>query len=98
MGYCYTRSAGLFALTDGMGGHPEGEVAAQLALQSVAAAFQEQAKPSLIDPSIFLREAIFVATSQLLKYARQQASDRFAAHHLRGLRAAGWRPALGPLR
>ena len=32
MGYCYTRSAGLFALADGMGGHPEGEVASQLAL------------------------------------------------------------------
>ena len=34
MGYCYTRDAGLFALADGMGGHPEGEVASQLALQS----------------------------------------------------------------
>ena len=34
MGYCYTRDAGLFALADGMGGHPEGEVASQLALQT----------------------------------------------------------------
>ena len=33
MGYCYTRESGLFVLADGMGGHPEGEVAAQLALQ-----------------------------------------------------------------
>ena len=33
MGYCYTRDSGLFALADGMGGHPEGEVASQLALQ-----------------------------------------------------------------
>ena len=33
MGYCYTRESGLFLLADGMGGHPEGEVAAQLALQ-----------------------------------------------------------------
>ena len=32
MGYCYTRDSGLFALADGMGGHPEGEVASQLAL------------------------------------------------------------------
>ena len=32
VGYCYTRDSGLFALADGMGGHPEGEVASQLAL------------------------------------------------------------------
>ena len=37
MGYCYTRDSGLFALADGMGGHPEGEVASQLALQTLAA-------------------------------------------------------------
>src|SRR6218665_29804 len=36
MGYCYTRESGLFVLADGMGGHPEGEVAAQLALQTVS--------------------------------------------------------------
>jgi hypothetical protein len=45
MGYCYTRESGLFVLADGMGGHPEGEVAAQIALQTVSAMFQRQAKP-----------------------------------------------------
>ena len=40
MGYCYTRESGLFVLADGMGGHPEGEVAAQIALQSMSATFQ----------------------------------------------------------
>ena len=47
MGYCYTRDAGLFVLADGMGGHPEGEVAAQIALQSMSATFQREAKPKL---------------------------------------------------
>ena len=76
MGYCYTRSAGLFALTDGMGGHPEGEVAAQLALETVAAVFQEQAKPSLIEPSVFLREAVFRGHETLLRYgASKRLSD-----------------------
>ncbi len=50
MGYCYTRDAGLFALADGMGGHPEGEVASQLALQTLAAMFQRDCKPTLADP------------------------------------------------
>jgi serine/threonine protein kinase len=41
-----TRGSGLFALADGMGGHPEGEVASQLALQMLAAMFQREAKPA----------------------------------------------------
>ena len=44
MGYCYTRESGLFVLADGMGGHPEGEVAAQLALQTISALFQQEAQ------------------------------------------------------
>ena len=56
MGYCYTRDSGLFALADGMGGHPEGEVAAQLALQTMASAFQREAKPTLKNPIKFLQE------------------------------------------
>ena len=44
MGYCYTKSSGLFLLADGMGGHPDGEVAAQLALQTVAAHYQKRSK------------------------------------------------------
>jgi serine/threonine protein phosphatase PrpC len=44
MGYCYTRDSGLFALADGMGGHPEGEVASQMALQTLAARFQKRSQ------------------------------------------------------
>ena len=69
MGYCYTRDAGLFALADGMGGHPEGEVASQLALQTMAARFQREAKPRLEDPLRFLQEAIMAGHHQLLRYA-----------------------------
>ena len=73
MGYCYTRDAGLFALADGMGGHPEGEVASQLALQTLAARFQRDAKPRLAEPSRFLNEAIIAGHHQLLHYATQKA-------------------------
>ena len=73
MGYCYTRSAGLFALADGMGGHPEGEVASQVALQALAAMFQSDAKPALADPMRFLNEAILAGHHQLLRYATDKA-------------------------
>jgi serine/threonine protein phosphatase PrpC len=73
MGYCYTRDAGLFALADGMGGHPEGEVASQLALQTMSAMFQREAKPKLADPLRFLQEAIIAGHHQLLRYATERA-------------------------
>jgi len=73
MGYCYTRDSGLFALADGMGGHPEGEVASQLALQTLAALFQRDAKPTLADPLRFLHDAIIAAHHQLLRYATEKA-------------------------
>jgi serine/threonine protein phosphatase PrpC len=73
MGYCYTRDAGLFALADGMGGHPEGEVASQLALQTLAAMFQRDCKPTLADPLRFLQDAVMAGHHQLLRYATQKA-------------------------
>ncbi len=73
MGYCYTRQAGLFALADGMGGHPEGEVASQLALQTMAAMFQRDARPGLADPLLFLQDAILASHQRLLRYASDRA-------------------------
>jgi serine/threonine protein phosphatase PrpC len=52
-----------------MGGHPEGEVAAQIALQTLAALFQQDARPVLDDPQQFLLDAIGIAHQQLLRYA-----------------------------
>ncbi len=69
MGYCYTREAALLVLADGMGGHPQGEVAAQLALQTVSALFQRQAKPALQDPQKFLSAALLAAHHQILRHA-----------------------------
>ncbi|QIL43187.1 serine/threonine-protein phosphatase [Acidovorax sp. HDW3] len=72
MGYCYTREAGLFALADGMGGHPDGEVAAQIALQTVSALFQRQARPKLPDVKEFLAEALMAAHHQILRHAMEK--------------------------
>ena len=69
MGYSYTRSSGILLLADGMGGHPEGEVAAQLTLQAMSAMYQKLANPEIADVSAFLTSAIMAAHRQIIKYA-----------------------------
>ncbi len=72
MGYCYTRHSGLFVLADGMGGHPEGEVAAQLALQTVSALYQKEARPQVRHPGEFLAGALMAAHHQIVRYAGER--------------------------
>lgn len=72
MGYCYTKTAGIFLLADGMGGHPEGEVAAQMALQVISAMFQQEAKPEIDDVEAFFKKAIMAAHRQILRYATEK--------------------------
>ena len=72
MGYCYTRESGLFVLADGMGGHPEGEVAAQLALQTVSALYQKEARPLVKDIAGFLVSALMAAHYQIIRYATEK--------------------------
>ena len=50
--HCYSRDALLMLVADGMGGHPHGEVAAQIAVQRIAGRFQAAARALLPDPSI----------------------------------------------
>ena len=72
MGYCYTRESGLFLLADGMGGHPEGEVAAQLALQTISALYQKEARPVVKDPTEFLSTSLMAAHHQIIRYASER--------------------------
>jgi len=72
MGYSYTRDAGLFALADGMGGHPDGEVAAQIALQTLSALFQREARPRLAAPASFLAASLMGAHHQIIRYASER--------------------------
>lgn len=69
MGYSYTSGSGIMLLADGMGGHPEGEVAAQLALQSVSDLYQKQATPKIDDVTAFLTAAVMAAHRQIIRYA-----------------------------
>ncbi|MGE4239090.1 PP2C family protein-serine/threonine phosphatase [Ramlibacter sp.] len=72
MGYCYTRESGIFLLADGMGGHPEGEVAAQLALQTISALYQKEARPVVQDVTEFLSTALMAAHHQIIRYASEK--------------------------
>ncbi|MBC7548798.1 MAG: serine/threonine-protein phosphatase [Polaromonas sp.] len=72
MGYCYTRESGLFVLADGMGGHPDGEIAAQLALQTISALYQKEARPLIKDPTEFLSLALMAAHHQIIRYASEK--------------------------
>lgn len=69
MGYCYTREASIFLLADGMGGHPEGEVAARLAVNTVAARFKVAADQGLGDAAEFLKDALLAAHHEIKLYA-----------------------------
>jgi protein phosphatase len=73
MGYCFTSESLLMLVADGMGGHPRGEVAAQVALQVCAERFRQQATPRLHEPKQFLEAALIAAHNELAAY--QQAHD-----------------------
>ncbi|MCU0804798.1 MAG: protein phosphatase 2C domain-containing protein [Burkholderiales bacterium] len=67
--YCYSRDAVVMIVADGMGGHLHGEVAAQIAVQFIAEAFQREATPKLADPVRFLLDSITNAHFAILDYA-----------------------------
>jgi PPM family protein phosphatase len=69
LGYSYTREAVLLVLADGMGGHPEGEKAAELAVAVFNQRFLAAAKPDLDDVHRFLVDALHAANRAILDYA-----------------------------
>ncbi|MCX7160960.1 MAG: protein phosphatase 2C domain-containing protein, partial [Proteobacteria bacterium] len=58
LGYWYTRDSLLLVLADGMGGHLMGEVAAQIAVDTLGASFQKDAKTRIPDPDLFLYRSV----------------------------------------
>lgn len=66
-----TEDAVLMVVADGMGGHLQGEVAAQLAIDTIAECFRIEAKPRLADPSDFLTQALNRAHRTIVNYAAE---------------------------
>lgn len=58
LAYSYSKDALLLVVADGMGGHKNGEIAAQLAVTTMTEAFQRLAVPTLSSPAKFLIENI----------------------------------------
>lgn len=58
LAYSYSKDALLLVLADGMGGHRNGEIAAQLAVKTLTDAFQRLAQPTLSSPAKFLIDNI----------------------------------------
>lgn len=62
----------LLCLADGLGGHPRGEVAAQL-LMDVTETFFRQADKPLADPENFMLQCVGKAHQSILRFGRRQA-------------------------
>lgn len=69
MGYTYSKSAAIFLVADGLGGHPDGDVASQLGLQVVMSKFRTHAKPRIDHVANFLTEAMTDVHESLIAYA-----------------------------
>ncbi|WP_310450695.1 protein phosphatase 2C domain-containing protein [Sulfuritalea sp.] len=64
-----TDDAVLMVVADGMGGHLQGEVAAQLAVDTISERFRAAAKARLVDPAQFLAAALRQAHESIVRYA-----------------------------
>ena len=71
LGHWSTPEAVLMAVADGLGGHLHGEMAAQIAIDILGAAFKGEALPQLAEPSQFLVRALGTAHSAILREARK---------------------------
>ncbi len=60
----------LLVLADGMGGHAHGEVAAEVAVRTLAEAFRAEAHPRLERPGDFLEEKLLAAHLAVVEQAR----------------------------
>ena len=69
VGYSYSRDVLLMTIADGMGGHLQGEVAAEIAVNEITRRFQQEARNKLRKPSDFLVSAINAAHHAIVSHA-----------------------------
>jgi len=69
VGYSYSRDVLLMTIADGMGGHIDGEVAAEIAVSEITKRFQHEARNKLRKPAEFLVSAIQSAHRAIVSHA-----------------------------
>ena len=69
VGYSYSREVLLMVIADGMGGHLDGEVAAEIAVNEITRRFQQEARNRLRKPPEFLVSAINSAHHAIVSHA-----------------------------
>lgn len=68
LGYAYTGDSLLMVVADGLGGRPDGEVAAELAVKTAIHEFKHHATPRLSRPDTFLESTLRSAHTWILQY------------------------------
>ena len=97
LAHCYSRDALLMVIADGMGGHYYGEIAAQIAVQTLTESFQREATPTD-------RRSLHVPAEgddqrhHAIRFHRAHKPARLAAHDLRRLPDPEQRRLLGAFR
>lgn len=67
-GYTETENSVLLVLADGMGGHPDGEVAAEIAVRTCIDMFNQTAAPTVLDPAEFLNMSLRSAHYKIIRH------------------------------
>ncbi|MGL4666504.1 MAG: PP2C family protein-serine/threonine phosphatase [Saezia sp.] len=68
-----TEHSSLFILADGMGGHPDGEIAAEIAIRTMIEMFHKETKLAMVqDPIDFLQKSLRTAHHRIIRYGTEQ--------------------------
>lgn len=70
VGYAFANDSLLMVVADGMGGHQNGEIAAEIAVRVLIERFNREARIALSNPSHFLRVALEAAHAAIGSYTR----------------------------
>jgi PPM family protein phosphatase len=69
VGYSYSRNSLIMVVCDGMGGHAQGEVAAEIAVETICRRFQQEARTRVRDVPEFLVNVLNAAHRAIVAHA-----------------------------